>query len=229
MSSITLLKEIPTGPTFSFKGLDNNQYYLLVPDRPELYFDATGCGNTVNANNPKVQQFILDTLKYWHEDYHVDGFRFDLATAFNFDANGKFQEKTPIMKAIESEPAFAKVKFIAEPWDIMNYRLGHFSDRMWSEWNGNFRDTTRSFVRGESGQTGVLADRIAGSPGWFDESTGRHSINFATAHDGFTLRDLVSYDGKHNEANGEEIATAVMIIRAGIPAMKGFSRECPHS
>ncbi|CAN5696909.1 hypothetical protein BH10CYA1_BH10CYA1_04910 [soil metagenome] len=194
----------PTGPTFSFRGLDNNQYYLLVPDRPELYFDATGCGNTVNANNPKVQQFILDTLKYWHEDYHIDGFRFDLATAFNFDATGKFQEKTPIMKAIESEPAFAKVKFIAEPWDIMNYRLGHFSDRMWSEWNGNFRDTSRAFVRGESGQTAVLADRIAGSPGWFDQSTGRHSINFATAHDGFTLRDLVSYDAKHNEANGEE-------------------------
>ncbi|MBI2809587.1 MAG: hypothetical protein HYX67_01970, partial [Candidatus Melainabacteria bacterium] len=194
----------PYGPTFSFKGLDNNQYYLLVPDRPELYFDATGCGNTVNANNPKVQKFILDTLKYWHEDYHIDGFRFDLATAFNFDANGKFQEKTPIMQAIENEPAFAKVKFIAEPWDIMNYRLGHFSDRMWSEWNGNFRDTARGFVRGETGQTGTLADRIAGSPGWFDESTGRHSINFATAHDGFTLRDLVSYNEKHNQANGEE-------------------------
>ncbi|MBS2001950.1 MAG: glycogen-debranching protein [Cyanobacteria bacterium SZAS LIN-5] len=194
----------PFGPTFSFKGLDNNQYYLLVPNRPELYFDATGCGNTVNANNPKVQKFILDTLKYWHEDYHIDGFRFDLATAFNFDATGKFQEKTPIMQAIENEPAFAKVKFIAEPWDIMNYRLGHFSDRMWSEWNGSFRDVTRGFVRGESGQTGVLADRIAGSPGWFDESTGRHSINFATAHDGFTLRDLVSYDSKHNEANGEQ-------------------------
>ncbi|HEY9734006.1 MAG TPA: isoamylase [Drouetiella sp.] len=194
----------PFGPTFSFKGLDNNQYYLLVPNRPELYFDATGCGNTVNANNPKVQKFILDTLKYWHEEYHIDGFRFDLATAFNFDANGKFQEKTPIMQAIENDPTFAKVKFIAEPWDIMNYRLGHFSDRMWSEWNGSFRDLTRGFVRGETGQTGALADRIAGSPGWFDESTGRHSINFATAHDGFTLRDLVSYDGKHNEANGEE-------------------------
>jgi isoamylase len=194
----------PFGPTFSFRGLDNQQYYLLVPNRPDLYFDATGCGNTVNANNPKVQKFILDTLKYWHEDYHIDGFRFDLATAFNFDANGKFQEKTPIMQAIENEPAFAKVKFIAEPWDIMNYRLGQFSDRMWSEWNGNFRDVTRGFVRGEAGQVGTLADRIAGSPGWFDESTGRHSINFATAHDGFTLRDLVSYDGKHNEANGEQ-------------------------
>jgi isoamylase len=194
----------PTGPTFSFRGLDNNQYYLLLPNRPDLNFDATGCGNTVNANNPKVQKFILDTLKYWHEDYHVDGFRFDLATAFNFDANGKFQEKTPILNAIESDPEFAKVKFIAEPWDIMNYRLGHFSDRMWAEWNGNFRDTTRSFVRGESGQTGTLADRIAGSPGWFNEDNGRHSINFATAHDGFTLRDLVSFNEKHNEANGEE-------------------------
>jgi glycogen operon protein len=194
----------PTGPTFSFRGLDNNQYYLLLPNRPDLYFDATGCGNTINANNPKVQKFILDTLRYWQQDYHIDGFRFDLATAFNFDANGKFQEKTPIMQAIESDPEFAKVKFIAEPWDIMNYRLGHFSDRMWAEWNGNFRDTTRSFVRGESGQTGTLADRIAGSPGWFNELAGRNSINFATAHDGFTLRDLVSYDQKHNEANGEQ-------------------------
>lgn len=194
----------PYGPTFSFRGLDNNQYYLLVPDRPDLYFDCTGCGNTVNANNPKVQKFILDSLKYWHEDYHVDGFRFDLATAFNFDANGRFQEKTPIMQAIETDPAFAKVKFIAEPWDIMNYRVGRFSDRMWAEWNGTFRDSVRGFVRGEEGQTAGLADRIAGSPGWFDQSKGRNSINFVTAHDGFTLRDLVSYDRKHNEANGEE-------------------------
>ncbi|HEY9677137.1 MAG TPA: glycogen debranching protein GlgX [Drouetiella sp.] len=192
------------GPTFSFRGLDNKQYYLLMPNRPDLYFDATGCGNTVNANNPKVQKFILDTLKYWQEDYHVDGFRFDLATAFNFDANGQFKDKTPIMEAIENDPAFAKAKFIAEPWDIMNYRLGRFSDRMWSEWNGSFRDVSRDFVRGAEGQTGTLADRIAGSPGWFPAEKGRHSINFITAHDGFTLNDLVSYNEKHNEANGEQ-------------------------
>lgn len=194
----------PTGPTFSFKGLDNKQYYLLIPDRPDLYFDATGCGNSINASNPMVQKFILDSLRYWVKDYHVDGFRFDLATVFNYDSIGKFKDKTPIIEAIESDPNFGKVKFIAEPWDIMNYRLGHFSDKMWAEWNGDFRDKVRSFARGESGQTATLADRIAGSPGWFDEARGRTSINFVTAHDGFTLNDLVSYNQKHNWANGEE-------------------------
>ncbi len=194
----------PTGPTFSFKGLDNKQYYLLLPNHPELYFDATGCGNTVNANNPAVQRFILDSLKYWVKDYHVDGFRFDLATIFNYDSIGTFKDKTPIIEAIEKDPQFGNIKFIAEPWDILNYRLGHFSDRMWAEWNGDFRDRVRSFARGEAGQTATLADRIAGSPGWFDEAKGRTSINFVTAHDGFTLNDLVSYNEKHNHANGED-------------------------
>ncbi|MGH9553456.1 MAG: alpha-amylase family glycosyl hydrolase, partial [Terriglobales bacterium] len=191
------------GPTFSFKGLDNNDYYLLMPGRPDLYLDKTGCGNTLNCNNPAVQKLILDTLRYWATDYHVDGFRFDLATIFKIDVDGMDKEKPPIIQAIENDPILSKLKLIAEPWGPEQYYLGRFSDKLWSEWNGSFRDTVRKFAKSDPGQAGTLADRIAGSPGWFAESKGRYSVNFVTAHDGFTMKDLVSYNEKHNEHNGE--------------------------
>lgn len=191
------------GPTVSFKGLDNNVYYLLVPNKPDLYVNYTGCGNTMNCNHPIVQRMILDTLRYWKTEMHVDGFRFDLASIFNFDVNGAEKPKTPIIEAIQSDPVLQDVKLIAEAWSPANYRLGQFSDQRWGEWNGSFRDIGRQFVKGDPGQVGALADRIAGSPGWFDPSKGRYSVNFITAHDGFTMRDLVSYNEKHNARNGE--------------------------
>jgi glycogen operon protein len=193
----------PKGPTFSFRGLDNKTYYMLMPNRPELYRDLTGCGNTLNANNPRVQKLILDTLRYWVTDYHVDGFRFDLASVFKVEANGSESFKPPIIKAIENDPVLKNTKMIAEPWSMTQYHLGNFSDVRWGEWNGKFRDTVRRFVKGDTGQLADLATRIAGSDDMFDRSKGRNSINFVTAHDGFTLYDLVSYNHKHNLANGE--------------------------
>lgn len=191
------------GPTFSFRGLDNKNYYMLMPNRPELYRDLTGCGNTLNVNNPRVQKLILDTLRYWVTDYHVDGFRFDLASVFKVEANGNESFKPPIIKAIESDPILKNTKLIAEPWSMTQYHLGNFSDVRWGEWNGKFRDTVRRFVKGDTGQLADLATRIAGSDDMFDRSQGRNSINFITAHDGFTLYDLVSYNNKRNHANGE--------------------------
>jgi glycogen operon protein len=192
------------GPTISFKGLDNNIYYMLVPDHPEYYVDHTGCGNTLNVNHPVVQKLILDTLRYWAQDMHVDGFRFDLATIFKYDVDGTQKEKTPIISAIENDPILSKMKLIAEPWGPEQYYLGHFSDIKWAEWNGNFRDVVRKFMKGDTDQVSVLADRIAGSPSMFDESKGRNSINLVDCHDGFTLEDLVEYNNKHNERNGED-------------------------
>ncbi len=191
------------GPTINLKGLDNKNYYLLKPGDPAQYNDKTGTGNTLNANNPMTQQLILDSLRYWVQEMHVDGFRFDLASTFKYDANGKEVAKSEIMHKIENDPVLSKVKLIAEPWSIEQYHLGRFSDRMWSEWNGDYRDTVRRFVKSDTGQTAALADRIAGSPGWFDAKQGRHSINGVTFHDGFTMNDLVSYNQKHNHANGE--------------------------
>lgn len=191
------------GPTVSFRGLDNNVYYLLTPGKPDLYVNHSGCGNTMSCNHPVVQKLILDTLRYWTSEMHVDGFRFDLASIFNYDVNGVEKAKTPIIEAIQTDPVLQNVKLIAEAWSPANYRLGKFSDQRWGEWNGDFRDVARKFVKGDEGQVGVLADRIAGSPGWFDPSKGRYSVNFITAHDGFTMRDLVSFNEKHNLRNGE--------------------------
>lgn len=193
----------PKGPTFSFRGLDNKTYYMLMPNRPELYRDLTGCGNTLNANNPRVQKLIMDTLRYWVTDYHVDGFRFDLASVFKMDNNGHDMAKPPILQAIENDPVLKNTKMIAEPWSMEQYHVGKFSDVRWGEWNGKFRDTVRRFVKGDTGQLADLATRIAGSDDMYDRSKGRNSINFVTAHDGFTLYDLVSYNQKHNLANGE--------------------------
>ncbi|SIO59908.1 glycogen operon protein [Singulisphaera sp. GP187] len=195
------------GPTVSFKGLDNNVYYMLTA-QPEFYMDFTGCGNTLNCNHPVTRKFILDCLRYWVTEMHVDGFRFDLAAVFAIDVDQQQKGKTPIIHEIESDPVLSRIKLIAEPWSIQQYMLGSFSDRRWAEWNGRFRDVVRKFVKGEAGLTGELATRVAGSydlfaPNAESERSPFHSINFVTCHDGFTLNDLVSYNDKHNERNGE--------------------------
>ena len=194
------------GPTVSFKGLDNNIYYMLTP-HPEFYNDWTGCGNTMNCNHPVVRKFILDCLRYWVTEMRVDGFRFDLAAVFAVDMDQQEKGKTPIIHEIESDPVLSRIKLIAEPWSIRQYRLGSFSDRRWAEWNGKFRDTVRRWVKGDP-VADDLASRVAGSYDLFvggeeDERSPFHSINFVSCHDGFTLNDLVTYDQKHNERNGE--------------------------
>jgi glycogen operon protein len=196
------------GPTISFRGLDNNIYYMLVPGQSQFYNDWTGCGNTLNCNHPVVRRFILDCLRYWVTEMHVDGFRFDLAAVFAVDVDGQEKGKTPIIDEIETDPVLSRIKLIAEPWSIRQYRLGSFSDRRWAEWNGKFRDTVRRFVKGDPDQVPDLATRVAGSYDLFAphpdaERSPYHSINFVACHDGFTLNDLVSYNEKHNERNGE--------------------------
>jgi glycogen operon protein len=196
------------GPTISFRGLDNKTYYMLMPE-PQFFNDFTGCGNTLNCNHPVVRRFILDCLRYWVREMHVDGFRFDLAAVFAIDVDQQEKGKTPIIQEIETDPVLARIKLIAEPWSIRQYRLGSFSDRRWAEWNGKYRDTVRRFVKGDPGLTGELASRVAGSfdlfaPNPDSERSPFHSINFVTCHDGFTLNDLVTYNAKHNERNGEQ-------------------------
>ena len=196
------------GPSISFKGLDNAAYYLLT-DKKEFYNDFTGCGNTMNSNHPVTKKFVLDCLRYWVKEMHVDGFRFDLAACFAIDADGQEKGKTPIIHEIETDPVLSRIKLIAEPWSIRQYRLGSFSDRRWAEWNGKYRDTVRRFVKGDEGVVADLATRVAGSYDLFkaDEDSQRspfYSINFVACHDGFTLNDLVCYNDKHNERNGEE-------------------------
>ena len=192
------------GPVLSLKGIDNAVYYRLTPDR-RGYENLTGCGNTVNCEHPAVRSLIVDCLRYWVEDMHVDGFRFDLATVLGRETSG-FNESSPFFNALRAEPALAYVKLIAEPWDVGpgGYQLGRFPAG-WSEWNDRYRDTVRAFWRRDGGRVGELAERFAGSSDIFRHN-GRKptaSINFVTAHDGFTLNDLVSYDRPHNEANGE--------------------------
>jgi len=194
-----------TGPVLSFKGIDNAAYYRLTPDK-RGYENLTGCGNTVNCEHPAVRSLIVDCLRYWVEDMHVDGFRFDLATVLGRDASG-FNEGSPLFSALRSEPALAYVKLIAEPWDVGHggYQLGRFPAG-WSEWNDRYRDTVRAFWRRDGGRLGEFAERFAGSSDIF-RYNGRKptaSLNFVTAHDGFTLNDLVTYDRPHNEANGED-------------------------
>ncbi len=195
------------GPVQSLKGLDNSVYYRLLPDQ-QYYDNVTGCGNTVNCDHPQVRELIIDCLKYWAVEMHVDGFRFDLATVLARNAHG-FDEKAAFFKAVRAEPTLAHVKLIAEPWDVGwgGYQLGRFPPG-WAEWNDRYRDTVRSFWRGDGGKIGDLAERFAGSSDIFRHN-GRKptaSINFVTAHDGFTLNDLVSYNERHNEANLEQNA-----------------------
>ncbi len=192
------------GPTLSFKGIDNVSYYRLAED-PRYYDDVTGCGNSLNLEHPRVLQLVMDSLRYWVDEMHVDGFRFDLAPALARTASG-FDPNAGFFKAIKQDPALARVKMIAEPWDVGQggYQVGNFPSG-WSEWNDKYRDVVRRFWQGMDGTVPELASRLTGSSGLFDHA-GRHirsSLNFVTAHDGFTLRDLVSYNTKHNAANGE--------------------------
>ncbi len=194
------------GPTLCFRGIDNASYYRLMPDRPRYYIDDTGTGNTLNLMHPRVVQLVLDSLRYWVREMHVDGFRFDLAATLGRGPHG-FDSASPLFAAIRQSPALQGVKLIAEPWDIGpgGYQLGNFPPG-WSEWNDRYRDTLRRYWRGDEGVLPELAARLAGSADLFDRQARRPwaSINFVTAHDGFTLRDLVSYNEKHNEANLEE-------------------------
>jgi len=194
------------GPTLSFRGLDNYTYYILDSDLSR-YSNYSGTGNTLKANHPIVRRLILDSLRYWVEEMHVDGFRFDLASILARDSSGHLMSNPPVLWDIESDPSLAGTKFIAEAWDAAGlYQVGSFVGDSWKEWNGRFRDDVRSFMRGEEGMVTCLADRFLGSPEIYSHKRreAEQSVNFVTCHDGFTLNDLVSYDQKHNEANGEE-------------------------
>ena len=194
------------GPTLSFRGLDNVTYYILEHDRSR-YANYTGTGNTLNANQPIVRRMIVDSLRYWVETMHVDGFRFDLASVLSRGPSGDPMPSPPVLWDIESDPVLAGTKLIAEAWDAAGlYQVGTFVGDSWQEWNGRFRDDVRSFFRGEPGTVTHMADRLTGSPEIYahKEREAEQSVNFVTCHDGFTLNDLVSYDGKHNEANGED-------------------------
>ena len=194
------------GPTLSFRGLDNTTYYMLEPDRSR-YANYSGTGNTLNANHPIVRRMIVDSLRYWVEEMHVDGFRFDLASILARDASGQPMPNPPVLWDIESDPVLAGTKLIAEAWDAAGlYQVGSFVGDSWKEWNGRFRDDVRSFFRGEEDSVARLADRLLGSPEIYGhkEREAEQSVNFVTCHDGFTLNDLVSYNQKHNEANGED-------------------------
>ena len=194
------------GPTLCFRGLDNAIFYTLAKDQ-RYYKDYTGTGNTVNANHPVVRDHILAALRYWAIEMHVDGFRFDLASALGRDGTGKPLVKAPLLERIAEDPILRNVKIIAEAWDAAGaYEVGSFSDRRWAEWNGRYRDDVRRFWRGDDGMLGLFASRICGSADIYSQS-GKgpgSSINFVTCHDGFTLNDLVSYQYKHNEANAEK-------------------------
>lgn len=193
------------GPTLCFRGLENSTYYILEKDRSR-YADYTGTGNTLNANNSIVRRMILDSLRYWVEEMHVDGFRFDLAAILERDDSGNLLPTPPVLWDIDSDPSLVGTKLIAEAWDPAGlYQVGSFLGDTWREWNGRFRDDIRGFFRGDNGTVGPLADRILGSPQIYGhkEREAEASVNFVTCHDGFTLNDLVSYDHKHNEANHE--------------------------
>jgi glycogen operon protein len=194
------------GATLSFRGLANDVYYLLDPADKSRYADYTGCGNTLNAGYAIVRRLIRDSLHYWVQEMHVDGFRFDLASVLARSDQGEPQPNPPIIWDIDSDPLLAGAKLIAEAWDAAGlYQVGSFVGDAWLEWNGRFRDDVRSFVKSDDGTVPALARRLAGSPDIFarDAREPEQSINFITVHDGFTLNDLVSYNQKHNEANGE--------------------------
>jgi glycogen operon protein len=195
------------GPTLSFRGIDNASYYRLVPGNERYYMDFTGCGNAFNLHHPRVLQLVLDSLRYWVEEMHVDGFRFDLATTLAREADGAFDAHGGFLDAIRQDPVLTRVKLIAEPWDVGDggYHVGGFPPD-WAEWNDRYRDTVRRFWKGDEGVVPELTTRITGSSDIFN-SFGRQSwtsVNFVSAHDGFTLADLVSYNDKHNEANQED-------------------------
>lgn len=193
------------GPTLSFRGIDNPTYYMLEHGG-QYYANYTGCGNTLNGNHPIVRRMIVDSLRYWVQEMHVDGFRFDLASILSRDNLGRPLPNPPVLWDIESDPVLAGTKLIAEAWDAGGlYQVGSFVGDAWKEWNGRFRDDVRDFFRGEAGSLRRVADRLVGSPEIYGhkDREAEQSVNFVTCHDGFTLNDLVSFNDKHNEANGE--------------------------
>ncbi len=194
------------GTTMSFRGLDNASYYRLMPEQPRYCINDTGCGNTVNLTHPRVIQMVMDSLRYWVQEFHVDGFRFDLGVTLGRELTG-FDPGAGFFDALMQDPVLARTKLISEPWDIGmgGYQIGNHPAGM-GEWNGKYRDDVRKFWKGEAGMRGALAARLQGSAEMFDHHKRRPwaSVNFITAHDGFTLRDLVSYNDKHNESNGED-------------------------
>ena len=193
------------GPTLSFRGIDNATYYRLTPDDPRYYMDYTGCGNSLNVRHPRTLQLIMDSLRYWVQDMHIDGFRFDLASTLARELHD-VDRLSAFFDIIHQDPVLSQVKLIAEPWDLGEggYQVGNFPVG-WAEWNGKYRDAIRRYWKGDGGQVAELAYRLSGSSDLYEMSGRRPfaSINFITAHDGFSLHDLVSYNDKHNEANGE--------------------------
>lgn len=191
----------------SFRGVDNVAYYMRDPKAYVQMLNYSGCGNTFNANSPAGKRMILDSLRRWVEEYHVDGFRFDLASCLCRGESGEPLAVPPLIREISKDPVLSKVKLIAEPWDIGMYQVGSFPHwDLWAEWNGKYRDDIRRFIKGDAGLKGALATRLAGSADLYNNHQRKpyHSLNFVVAHDGFTLRDLVSYNAKHNDANGEQ-------------------------
>jgi isoamylase len=194
-----------TGPTICFRGLANDTYYILEEDKSR-YADFTGCGNALNANEPIVRRLIIDSLRYWVSEMHVDGFHFDLASILSRDQQGRPMASPPVLWDIESDPVLANVKLIAEAWDAAGlYQVGSFVSDSWKDWNGRYRDDARAFLKGDNGMASAMAFRLTGSPDVYrqEEREAEQSINFVTCHDGFTLNDLVSFNAKHNEVSGE--------------------------
>ncbi|MCF8369988.1 MAG: glycogen debranching protein GlgX [Bacteroidales bacterium] len=191
------------GPTISFKGIDNNTYYMLTPEG--YYYNFSGTGNTLNCNHPVVRNMVLDCLRYWASEYHIDGFRFDLAAILGRAQDGSPLNNPPLLESLAHDPVLAKCKLIAEAWDAGGlYQVGSFpAYGRWAEWNGKYRDTIRRFLKGEEGLIGEMSQRLQGSPDLYSTRGTAAGINFITCHDGFTLMDTFSYNEKHNEANGE--------------------------
>ena len=215
------------GPMLSMRGIDNGAYYRLMPDDPRYYMDYTGTGNSLNMRHPHVLQLIMDSLRYWHLEMHVDGFRFDLASTLARELHD-VDRLSAFFDIIQQDPVLSQVKLIAEPWDVGEggYQVGNFPP-LWSEWNGQYRDSVRDYWRGTDQTLGEFANRLTGSSDLYAE-TGRRpyaSINFITAHDGFTLRDLVSYNDKHNEANGENNADGANDNRSWNCGQEGPSED----
>jgi glycogen operon protein len=216
------------GPTYSFRGFDNFNYYYLVPGNEHFYFDYTGCGNTFNCNHPIGSKMILDALRFWVEQMHVDGFRFDEGSVLSRGPDGAPMPFPPVLWQIELDDVLAKTKVIAEAWDAAGlYQVGHFPGFRWAEWNGLYRDTMRRFVRGEAGLVAEVADRLSGSASLYRNGRRQpvNSVNFITAHDGFTMNDLVSYNQKHNLDNGEENRDGVDENLSWNCGVEGFSDD----
>jgi isoamylase len=192
------------GPTISFRGLDNQTYYMLTPEGH--YYNFSGCGNTLNCNHPVTRAFVVECLRHWVAEYHIDGFRFDLASILGRAPNGAPLSNPPLLEALAADPVLGRTKLIAEAWDAGGlYQVGTFpAYGRWAEWNGKYRDSVRKFLKGDPGLVGDMATRLVGSPDLYQGRGATASVNFVTCHDGFTLADLVSYNDKHNEANGEE-------------------------